>query len=206
MCRTSAGPRRPFAPPSRFSRRRLASRWSSSFRVARRTGGFRRKARSIGSGNICCRPSRWGTTEYLRRWPALKLTRQTKAKGKPRAGALSVAKGWAKGKGVQTELIISGFGGQGALFAGTLLAFTGLENNKHVTWIPSYGPGVRGGGGRLTGIVSDEDIGPPIVRNPAGAIVMNIPSLERYEFLVRPGGALIVHASLVGRAPARGHL
>ena len=104
---------------------------------------------------------------------------------------------------MQTELIISGFGGQGALFAGTLLAFTGLENNKHVTWIPSYGPEMRGGTAHCTVIVSDEDIGSPIVRNPAGAIVMNIPSLERYEPLVRPGGALVVDASLVDRAPER---
>jgi len=104
---------------------------------------------------------------------------------------------------VQTELIISGFGGQGALFAGTLLAFTGLENGKHVTWIPSYGPEMRGGTAHCTVIVSDDEIGSPIVRNPAGAIVMNIPSLERYEFLVRPGGALIVNASLVDRVPER---
>jgi 2-oxoglutarate ferredoxin oxidoreductase subunit gamma len=104
---------------------------------------------------------------------------------------------------VQTELIISGFGGQGALFIGTLLAFTGLENGKHVTWIPSYGPEMRGGTAHCTVIVADDEIGSPIVRNPAGAIVMNIPSLERYEALVRPGGALIVNASLVDRAPER---
>jgi len=104
---------------------------------------------------------------------------------------------------VQTELVISGFGGQGALFIGTLLAYTGLENGKHVTWIPSYGPEMRGGTAHCTVIVGDDEIGSPIVRNPAGAIVMNIPSLERYEPLVRPGGALIVNASLVDRAPER---
>jgi len=104
---------------------------------------------------------------------------------------------------MQTELILSGFGGQGALFAGTLLAFTGLENGKNVTWIPSYGPEMRGGTAHCTVIVSDDAIGSPIVRNPAGAIVMNIPSLERYEPLVRPGGALIVNASLVDRPAER---
>ncbi len=89
------------------------------------------------------------------------------------------------------------------MFAGTLLAFTGLENGKHVTWIPSYGPEMRGGTAHCTVIVSDDEIGSPIVRNPAGAIVMNIPSLERYQSLVRPGGALIVNASLVDRVPER---
>jgi 2-oxoglutarate ferredoxin oxidoreductase subunit gamma len=104
---------------------------------------------------------------------------------------------------VQTELIISGFGGQGALFAGTLLAFTALENGKHVTWIPSYGPEMRGGTAHCTVIVADEEIGSPVVRNPAAAIVMNIPSLQRYESLVRPGGVLIVNSSLVDRRPER---
>jgi 2-oxoglutarate ferredoxin oxidoreductase subunit gamma len=107
---------------------------------------------------------------------------------------------------VQKEVIISGFGGQGALFAGTLLAYTALENGSHVTWIPSYGPEMRGGTAHCTVIVSDEEIGSPVVRNPAGAIVMNIPSLQRYEPLVRPGGALIVNASLVDRTPERDDL
>jgi 2-oxoglutarate ferredoxin oxidoreductase subunit gamma len=104
---------------------------------------------------------------------------------------------------VQTELIISGFGGQGALFAGTLLAYTALENGKHVTWIPSYGPEMRGGTAHCTVIVADEEIGSPVVRRPAGVIVMNIPSLQRYESLVQPGGALIVNSSLVDRPPER---
>ncbi|HMK09116.1 MAG TPA: 2-oxoacid:acceptor oxidoreductase family protein [Anaerolineales bacterium] len=105
---------------------------------------------------------------------------------------------------MQTELIISGFGGQGALFAGTLLAFTALENGKHVTWIPSYGPEMRGGTAHCTVIIADEEIGSPVVRNPAAAIVMNIPSLEKYEPLVRSGGALIVNSSLVDRPTSRG--
>lgn len=104
---------------------------------------------------------------------------------------------------MQTELVISGFGGQGALFAGSLLAFTALENGKHVTWIPSYGPEMRGGTAHCTVIVADEEIGSPVVRHPAGAIVMNIPSLERYEALVQTGGVLIVNSSLVDRPPAR---
>jgi len=104
---------------------------------------------------------------------------------------------------MQTEIVLSGFGGQGALFAGQVLAYTALEAGKHVTWIPSYGPEMRGGTAHCTVIVSDDEIGSPIVRNPAGAIVMNIPSLERYEPLIRSGGVLVVNASLVDRKPGR---
>ncbi|HET7011148.1 MAG TPA: 2-oxoacid:acceptor oxidoreductase family protein [Anaerolineales bacterium] len=104
---------------------------------------------------------------------------------------------------MQAEVVLSGFGGQGALFAGQVLAFTALEAGKHVTWIPSYGPEMRGGTAHCTVIVSDEQIGSPIVRNPSAAIVLNIPSLERYEPLVRAGGVLVVNASLVDRAPQR---
>lgn len=104
---------------------------------------------------------------------------------------------------MQTEVIISGFGGQGVLFAGQLMAYAALGEGKHVTWIPSYGPEMRGGTAHCVVIVSDEEIGSPIVRNPKAAVVMNLPSLQRYEPLVKPGGALIVNASLVDRAPQR---
>jgi 2-oxoglutarate ferredoxin oxidoreductase subunit gamma len=104
---------------------------------------------------------------------------------------------------MQTEVVLSGFGGQGALFAGQVLAYTALEAGRHVTWIPSYGPEMRGGTAHCTVIVSDDEIGSPIVRNPAAAIVFNIPSLERYEALVKSGGVLVVNASLVDRSPAR---
>ena len=104
---------------------------------------------------------------------------------------------------MQTEVVLSGFGGQGALFAGQVLAYTGLEAGKHVTWIPSYGPEMRGGTAHCTVIVSDDEIGSPIVRNPSAAIVLNIPSLERYEPLVKSGGVLVVNASLVDRRPGR---
>jgi 2-oxoglutarate ferredoxin oxidoreductase subunit gamma len=107
---------------------------------------------------------------------------------------------------VETQLVISGFGGQGALFAGTLLAYTAMENGRQVTWIPSYGPEMRGGTAHCTVIVSDEEIGSPVVRNPSAAIVMNLPSLDRYETLLRPNGALIVNSSLVDREPSRADL
>ena len=70
---------------------------------------------------------------------------------------------------MQHEIVISGFGGQGALFAGQLLAYAAMEEDKHVTWIPSYGPEMRGGTAHCIVIVSDEEIGSPIVRNPTSA-------------------------------------
>jgi 2-oxoglutarate ferredoxin oxidoreductase subunit gamma len=104
---------------------------------------------------------------------------------------------------MQKEVIISGFGGQGALFAGQLLAYTALEQGLHVTWFPSYGPEMRGGTAHCTVILGDEEIGSPVVKNPTGIIVMNIPSLERYESLVKSGGQLVVNTSLVDRNPER---
>lgn len=104
---------------------------------------------------------------------------------------------------MQTEIIISGFGGQGVLFAGQLLAYAALDAGQRVTWIPSYGPEMRGGTAHCVVIISDEEIGSPIVRNPTAALVMNLPSLDRYEPLVKPGGVLVVNASLVDRNPSR---
>ncbi len=98
------------------------------------------------------------------------------------------------------ETIFSGFGGQGALFAGQLLAYTGIAENLYVTWIPSYGPEMRGGTANCTVIVSEEEVGAPIISKPTAAIVLNLPSLEKYGPLVKPGGLLIVNESLV---PAR---
>ncbi|MDF1500295.1 MAG: 2-oxoacid:acceptor oxidoreductase family protein [Anaerolineales bacterium] len=104
---------------------------------------------------------------------------------------------------MQTEIIISGFGGQGALFAGQLLAYTGLDHGLHVTWFPSYGPEMRGGTAHCTVILSDDEIGSPVVKNPSAAIVMNIPSLEKYEPLVASDGVLVVNTSLIDRHATR---
>jgi 2-oxoglutarate ferredoxin oxidoreductase subunit gamma len=107
---------------------------------------------------------------------------------------------------MQTEIIISGFGGQGALFAGQVLAYAAMDEGYHVTWIPSYGPEMRGGTAHCTVIISDDDIGSPLVRNPSAAIVLNQPSLDKYEPLVASGGVLVVNASLVTRRAARADL
>jgi 2-oxoglutarate ferredoxin oxidoreductase subunit gamma len=98
---------------------------------------------------------------------------------------------------MQEEIIVSGFGGQGSLFAGQLLAYAAMDQNLHVTWIPSYGPEMRGGKARCTIVVSDQEIGAPLVRRPSAAIVLNIPSMEAFEPAVKGGGVLVVNSSMV---------
>ncbi len=95
------------------------------------------------------------------------------------------------------EIIISGFGGQGVLFAGQLLAYAALEEGRHVTWIPSYGPEMRGGTAHCTVIISDEEIGSPLVRRPTSALVLNPPSMTRYAPLIKPNGVLVVDSTLI---------
>lgn len=104
---------------------------------------------------------------------------------------------------MQTDIILAGFGGQGILFAGQLLAHAGLDAGKEVTWIPSYGPEMRGGTANCTVIIADEEIGAPTVRHPKVAMVFNLPSLDKYEPLVVPGGVLVVNKSMVDREPTR---
>src|SRR5512136_2832466 len=100
---------------------------------------------------------------------------------------------------MQTEIIIAGFGGQGILFAGQLLAYSAMDNSKEVTWIPSYGPEMRGGTANCTVIIADEEIGAPTVRTPQAVLAFNLPSLDKYEPLVKPGGVLVANASLINR-------
>ena len=104
---------------------------------------------------------------------------------------------------MQTEIVIAGFGGQGVLFAGQVLAYAGMDTGKHVTWIPSYGPEMRGGTANCTVIVADEEIGAPLVRNPKAVLALNLPSMDKYEPLVRPNGVLVVNKSLVPRSVTR---
>jgi 2-oxoglutarate ferredoxin oxidoreductase subunit gamma len=104
---------------------------------------------------------------------------------------------------MQTEVVFAGFGGQGVLFAGQMLAFAGMDAGKEVTWMPSYGPEMRGGTANCQVIVADEEIGSPLVRFPKAAVVMNLPSLDKYEALLAPGGVLIINASLVNRGATR---
>lgn len=104
---------------------------------------------------------------------------------------------------MQTETIIAGFGGQGVLFAGQVIAYAAMDNGLEVTWIPSYGPEMRGGTANCTVIVSDEEIGSPLVAHPAVVVAMNLPSLDKYEPMVKEGGLLVVNSSMVDRSPTR---
>lgn len=101
------------------------------------------------------------------------------------------------------EMIFSGFGGQGALFAGMVLAYAGMDNGKNVTWIPSYGPEMRGGTAHVTVIISDDEIGSPVIRRPSTTMVLNNPSMEKYEPLVKEGGVLVYNSSLISSSPRR---
>ncbi|MBE7092374.1 MAG: 2-oxoacid:ferredoxin oxidoreductase subunit gamma [Clostridiales bacterium] len=98
-----------------------------------------------------------------------------------------------------TQTLISGFGGQGVLFAGKFLAFKGLVEDKEVSWLPSYGPEMRGGTASCGVILSDEPVGSPIVSNPDVLIAMNLPSLDRYENDTVSGGSIFVDSTLVSR-------
>jgi 2-oxoglutarate ferredoxin oxidoreductase subunit gamma len=100
---------------------------------------------------------------------------------------------------MQVEIVFAGFGGQGVMLAGKLLAEVGMGLGKEVVWLPSYGPEMRGGTANCTVIISDEEIGAPTVRNPKAALVFNLPSLDKYEALVTPGGVLVANASLINR-------
>jgi 2-oxoglutarate ferredoxin oxidoreductase subunit gamma len=104
---------------------------------------------------------------------------------------------------MQEEIIISGFGGQGALFAGMVLAYAGMDNGKNVTWIPSYGPEMRGGTAYVTVIIGDEEVGSPVIRSPSAAMVLNNPSMEKYEPLVKEKGVLVYNSSLISSTPSR---
>ena len=96
-----------------------------------------------------------------------------------------------------TKILIAGFGGQGILFSGKALAFTGLKADKQISWLPSYGPEMRGGTASCSVTVSDEQIGSPIVDRPDVLVAMNLPSLERYITATEKGGLAIYDSSLI---------
>ena len=102
-----------------------------------------------------------------------------------------------------TQILIAGFGGQGVLFAGKCLAYEGLVENKQVSWLPSYGPEMRGGTANCSVIISDEPIGSPIVAKPDVLIVMNLPSLDKYENDTVKGGKIFVDSTLIARKVVR---
>ncbi len=102
-----------------------------------------------------------------------------------------------------TQILIAGFGGQGVLFAGKFIAYKGLLENKEVSWLPSYGPEMRGGTANCSIILSDDPVGSPIVSAPDVLIAMNLPSLDKYEEATVAGGAIFVDSTLIGRKVER---
>lgn len=104
---------------------------------------------------------------------------------------------------MKTEIIISGFGGQGVLSMGKILAYSGLMEDKEVTWMPAYGPEQRGGTANVTVIVSDERISSPILSKYDVAILLNQPSLDKFESKVKPGGILIYDGFGIINPPSR---
>ena len=96
-----------------------------------------------------------------------------------------------------TQVLIAGFGGQGILFAGKFLAYKGLMEDLQVSWLPSYGPEMRGGTANCNVIISDDPVGSPIVTNPDVLIAMNLPSLLKYVNSVVPGGQIYVDSTLI---------
>lgn len=102
-----------------------------------------------------------------------------------------------------TQILIAGFGGQGVLFAGKFLAYKGLFENKEVSWLPSYGPEMRGGTANCSVILSDQPVGSPIVTNPDVLIAMNLPSLDKYESACVPGAKLFIDSTLIARSVKR---
>ena len=104
---------------------------------------------------------------------------------------------------MEYQIVIAGFGGQGLLFAGKVLAYAALTEQRELSWLPSYGPEMRGGTANCNVIISDSPVGSPIVQNPNVLMVMNTPSLDKYEKSVVPGGKIFVDSSLISRKVER---
>lgn len=101
------------------------------------------------------------------------------------------------------QIVIAGFGGQGLLFSGKVLAYAGLLEGRELSWLPSYGPEMRGGTANCSVIISDEGVGSPIVNKPDILVAMNLPSLDKYETEAVPGAVILVDSSLIQRKVAR---
>ncbi len=104
---------------------------------------------------------------------------------------------------MQKDVIMAGFGGQGILLIGKMLAYAGMQEGKEVSWMPSYGPEMRGGTANCTVVISDRPVGSPVIQNPRSVVAMNLPSLDKFESAVRPGGLLVINTSLINREAER---
>ncbi|MDR0965777.1 MAG: 2-oxoacid:acceptor oxidoreductase family protein [Myxococcales bacterium] len=106
----------------------------------------------------------------------------------------------------QTSIVMAGFGGQGVMSIGKILAKAAIHEGKEVTWLPSYGPEMRGGTANCTVVIADDPIGSPLVKFPDAALVMNKQSLDKFEEELRPSGLIAVNTALIDRAVKRGDL
>ncbi|NLP17590.1 MAG: 2-oxoacid:ferredoxin oxidoreductase subunit gamma [Firmicutes bacterium] len=104
---------------------------------------------------------------------------------------------------MKQEVIVAGFGGQGVLLLGQVLAYAGMVEGKEVSWLPSYGPEMRGGTANCTVVLSDTEIGSPVVSQPSCVIALNLPSMEKFEPMLKPGGLLIINSSLIEKKAER---
>ncbi len=104
---------------------------------------------------------------------------------------------------MQHELIFAGFGGQGIMFGGQLLAYAAMDGGYHVTWIPSYGPEMRGGTAYCTVVIADQEIGSPVVKHPGIGMIFNAPSFDKFVPMLQPNGLLVYNASLIPQQTER---
>lgn len=98
---------------------------------------------------------------------------------------------------MQSEVMFAGFGGQGILLSGKILAHAAMEEGHEVAWVPSYGPEMRGGTAYCTVVISDRPIGSPVIKNPTHLVAMNRPSLEKFASEIKPGGIILINSSLI---------
>jgi 2-oxoglutarate ferredoxin oxidoreductase subunit gamma len=104
---------------------------------------------------------------------------------------------------MQKDVIMAGFGGQGILLIGKMLAYAGMNEGKEVSWMPSYGPEMRGGTCNCTVVISDRPVGSPVIQSPRAVLAMNLPSLDKFEPNVRTDGLLLINSSLIKREAER---
>ncbi|MFA5093819.1 MAG: 2-oxoacid:acceptor oxidoreductase family protein [Candidatus Omnitrophota bacterium] len=104
---------------------------------------------------------------------------------------------------MKEEIIFAGFGGQGIMVMGKVLAWAAMKEGLKVTWMPSYGAEVRGGTAHSMVVISDEMVPSPVISSPTACVVMNRPSMDRYEDTITPSGTLVMNATLIDRSPSR---
>ena len=101
------------------------------------------------------------------------------------------------------EMVMAGFGGQGVMLMGQLMTYAGMYENRHVSWMPAYGPEMRGGTANCSVIISDDPVGSPIVAEPQLVVAMNLPSLDKFEPLLHTGGKILINSSLIEKNSTR---